>query len=194
MIISQWDSHSLTRPISWLSQSEILTHRWLQLRKLETAAAVSTLFQKSWSPRINSNCVPSSIADMMRCKKMLMIKPSNCEFVSLSSQPPTWGHIHTWREFQRQSRNFSLQTRHHEKECLCYDHIIIIIIIDHVTMMTILISTHQEKRDNFQTVAKRPMLCPSPKMAQSYEQWQFLVQLGVLCLVRYNGSNCMAGE
>ena len=54
--------------------------------------------------------------------------------------------------------------------------------------------THQRKRDNFQTVAKRPMLCPSPKMAQSYEQWQFLVQLGVLCLVRYNGSNCMAGE
>ena len=106
MIISQWDSHSLTHSLSWLSQSEILTHRWLQLRKLETAAAVSTLFQKSWSPRINSNCVPSSIPDMMRCKKMLMIKPSNCKFVSLSSQPPTWGHIHTWREFQKAIEKF----------------------------------------------------------------------------------------
>ena len=39
--------------------------------------------------------------------------------------------------------------------------------------------THQKKRDNFQTVAKRPMLCPSPKMAQSYLQWQLVAQLGV---------------
>ena len=49
--------------------------------------------------------------------------------------------------------------------------IMTIIIVVTVTMMTILINTHQEKRDNFQTAAKRPMLCPSPKMAQSYEQW-----------------------
>ena len=83
-----------------------------------------------------------------------------------------------------------------KKSVFAINYIIVIImtITNHhqlIIMVTILISTHHQERDNFQTAAKRPMLCPSPIMAQSYLQWQLVAQLGVLCLVRYNSSNHM---
>ena len=69
-----------------------------------------------------------------------------------------------------------------KKSVFAINYIIVIIIMTTIivitmTMMTILISTHHQERDNFQTAAKRPTLCPSPKMAQSYVHWQLVAQL-----------------